>query len=222
MHVKPRLIGVVPHSGRAGQRERVFHNRLYNRPLSITIHAVVFHIFRVMINLAEHIRTIPGFPKPGILFYDISTLIQHAEAFRETVRQLADAVKEWGQIDLIAAPEARGFIFAAPLAIELGVGLVPVRKPGKLPFTTVAKSYDLEYGTNTIQIHSDAIQPGNRVLLLDDLLATGGTIEACRQLVTELGGEIVGVAFVMELLALKGREKIGSPNIKSLLQFEYC
>ena len=175
-----------------------------------------------MINLAEYIRTIPDFPKPGVLFYDITTLIQHAEAFNITIKRLADAVKEWGHIDLIAAPEARGFIFAAPLALELGVGLIPVRKPGKLPFTTVSKSYELEYGTNTIQINSDAVSPGNRVLLLDDLLATGGTIEACQQLVLELGGEVAGAVFVMELLALKGREKINIPNVKSLLQFEYC
>jgi adenine phosphoribosyltransferase len=175
-----------------------------------------------IMNLADHIRTIPDFPKPGILFYDITTLIQHAEAFGVTIRQLADAVRDWGHIDLIVAPEARGFIFAAPLAVELGVGLIPIRKPGKLPFTTVSKSYDLEYGSNIVQISSDAVSPGNRVLLLDDLLATGGTMEACRQLVTELGGEVVGLAFVMELLALKGREKIDSPNIKSLLQFEYC
>ena len=173
-------------------------------------------------NLAECIRTIPDFPKPGILFYDITTLIQHAEAFRETVKRLADAVKEWMPVDLIAAPEARGFIFAAPLAVELGIGFIPVRKPGKLPFTTVSKSYDLEYGSNTIQINSDAVRPGNRVLLLDDLLATGGTMESCRQLVAELGGEVVGAIFVMELLALKGREKISTPNVKSLLQFEYC
>ena len=173
-------------------------------------------------NLAEHIRTIPDFPKPGILFYDITTLIQHAEAFKETVRQLADAVKDWGRIDLIAAPEARGFIFAAPLALELGAGLIPIRKPGKLPFTTITKSYELEYGTNEVQIHGDAITTGNRVLLVDDLLATGGTMEATRQLVTELGGEVVGAVFVVELLALKGREKIGTPNIKSLLEFEYC
>ena len=175
-----------------------------------------------MFNLTEHIRTIPDFPKPGILFYDVTTLIHHAGAFKETVKQLADAVKEWGPIDFIAAPEARGFIFAAPLALELSAGLVPIRKPGKLPFKTVSKSYELEYGTNTIQIHSDAISPGNRVLLLDDLLATGGTMEATRQLVADIGGEVVGAIFVMELLALKGREKIGTPNIKSLLKFEYC
>ena len=173
-------------------------------------------------NLTDHIRTIPDFPKPGVLFYDITTLIQHAEAFKTTIRQLVDAVKELGRIDLIATPEARGFVFAAPLSIELGAGLIPIRKPGKLPFTTVSQSYDLEYGSNTVQINSDAIAQGQRVLLLDDLLATGGTIEACRQLVSGLGGEIVGAVFVMELLALKGREKIRSPNIKSLLQFEYC
>ena len=173
-----------------------------------------------MINLTEHIRTIPDFPKPGILFYDIATLIHHAEAFKTTIGQLADLVKEWGRIDLIAAPEARGFIFAAPLALELGAGLVPVRKPGKLPYTTVSKSYDLEYGSNTVQIHSDAVSPGNRVLLLDDLLATGGTMEATRQLVAELGGEVVGAAFVIELSFLKGREKINTPHIKSLLSFE--
>jgi len=175
-----------------------------------------------MLNLADHIRTIPDFPKPGILFYDITTLIHHVEAYKETIRQLADTVKEWGRVDFIAAPEARGFIFAAPLALELGAGLIPIRKPGKLPFTTVSKSYDLEYGSNTVQIHGDAISPGNRVLLVDDLLATGGTMEATRQLVTELGGEVVGAAFVVELLALKGREKIGTPNIKALLGFEYC
>jgi len=173
-------------------------------------------------NLADHIRTIPDFPKPGILFYDIMTLIQHAEAFKETIRQLTHAVQDWGHIDFIVAPEARGFLFAAPLAFELGAGLIPIRKPGKLPYTTVSKSYDLEYGSNIIQIHSDAIAPGKRVLLLDDLLATGGTLEACRQLVAELGGEVVGAAFVMELLALEGRKKIKTPNVKSLLQFEYC
>ena len=175
-----------------------------------------------MLNLAEHIRTIPDFPKPGVLFYDITTLIHHAEAFHETISRLADAVKEWGRIDFIASPEARGFIFAAPLALKLGAGLIPIRKPGKLPFSTVSKSYELEYGTNTVHINSDAVAPGNRVLLLDDLLATGGTLEACRHLVTELGGEVVGAAFVVELLALKGRDRIGTPNIKSLLEFEYC
>ncbi|MDR0521799.1 MAG: adenine phosphoribosyltransferase [Planctomycetaceae bacterium] len=174
---------------------------------------------KTMIDLAAHIRTIPDFPIPGILFYDITTLIQNGGAFQETVDRLADSVRAWGKIDLIAAPEARGFIFAAPLAVKLGVGLIPIRKPGKLPFKTVSKSYELEYGTNTIQINCDAVKTGDRVLLLDDLLATGGTIEACRQIVTELGGSVVGAAFVMELIALKGREKIKTPHIETLLQF---
>ena len=173
-----------------------------------------------MTDLTKHIRTIPNFPKQGILFYDISKLIQNPGAFKETIRQLVNAVKEWGHIDYIAAPEARGFVFAAPLALEFGAGLVPIRKPGKLPYSTISKSYDLEYGSNTIQVHTDAVAPGNKVLLLDDLLATGGTMEACRQLITQLGGEIVGAVFVMELLGLGGRETIKTPNIKTLMQFE--
>ncbi|MDR0609018.1 MAG: adenine phosphoribosyltransferase [Planctomycetaceae bacterium] len=173
-----------------------------------------------MTSLAGYIREVPDFPVPGILFYDITTLIQKGDAFRETVRQLAEKVKLWGSIDLIAAPEARGFIFAAPLAAELGAGLIPIRKPGKLPFKTVSKSYDLEYGTNTVQMNIDAIQPGKRVLLVDDLLATGGTMEACRQLVTESGGHVVGAAFVIELLFLNGREKIKMEKIETLVKYE--
>lgn len=173
-----------------------------------------------MTNLAEHVRTIPDFPIPGILFYDITTLIQNGPVFRETVKRLAEKVANWGPVDLIAAPEARGFIFAAPLAAELGVGLIAIRKPGKLPFKTVSKSYDLEYGTNTIQMNIDAVKPGDRILLVDDLLATGGTMEACRALVHEQGGSVVGAAFVMELLSLKGRENLNIENIETLLQYD--
>jgi adenine phosphoribosyltransferase len=173
-----------------------------------------------MISLTDHIREIPDFPVPGILFYDITTLIQNGELFRETVRQLAEKVKSWGQVDLIAAPEARGFIFAAPLAIELGAGLIPIRKPGKLPFKTVSKSYDLEYGTNTVQMNIDAVQSGKRVLLVDDLLATGGTMEACRQLVAESGGQVIGAVFVIELLPLNGRNKIKMEKIETLIKYE--
>jgi adenine phosphoribosyltransferase len=173
-----------------------------------------------MINLADHIREVPDFPIPGILFYDITTLIRNSEAFRETIRQLTEKVKPWGQIDLIAAPEARGFIFAAPLAAELGAGLIPIRKPGKLPYKTVSKSYDLEYGTNTIQMNIDAVKPGDRVLFVDDLLATGGTMEACRQLVVENGGHVVGAAFVIELLFLNGRKKIKMDKIEPLIKYE--
>ncbi|MDR2757015.1 MAG: adenine phosphoribosyltransferase [Planctomycetaceae bacterium] len=171
-------------------------------------------------SLTDFIREVPDFPVPGILFYDITTLIQRGDLFREAVRQLAEKVKAWGPIDLIAAPEARGFIFAAPLAIELGAGLIPIRKPGKLPFKTVSKSYELEYGTNTVQMNIDAIQLGKRVLLIDDLLATGGTMEACRQLVAESGGQIVGAAFIIELLFLNGRNKIKMEKIETLVQYE--
>ena len=173
-----------------------------------------------MIDLKEHVREVPDFPIPGILFYDITTLIQNGKVFRETVRRLAEKVSAWRPIDSIAAPEARGFIFAAPLASELGVGLIPIRKPGKLPFKTVSKSYDLEYGSNTVQMNVDAISKGDRVLLVDDLLATGGTMEACRELVEENGGQVVGAAFVMELLFLKGREKIKTSNVATLLQYD--
>lgn len=173
-----------------------------------------------MTNLAEHVRTIPDFPIKGVLFYDITTLIQNGPVFRETIQRLAEVVNAWGRVDLIAAPEARGFIFAAPLSAELGVGLIPIRKPGKLPFQTVSKSYDLEYGSNTVQMNVDAIKPGNRVLLVDDLLATGGTMEACRQLVEEQGGNVVGAAFVMELLSLNGREKLQTGNIATLMQYD--
>lgn len=173
-----------------------------------------------MTNLAEHVRTIPDFPIKGILFYDITTLIQNGPIFRETVQRLAAAVKAWGSVDLIAAPEARGFIFAAPLAAELGVGLIPIRKPGKLPCKTVSKSYELEYGKNTVQMDVDAVKPGNKVLLVDDLLATGGTMEACRELVQDQGGDVVGAAFVMELLSLNGRAKLQTPNVLTLLQYD--
>ena len=172
-----------------------------------------------MLNIQEHIRTIPDFPQPGILYYDITTILQNAHAFKETVRQLVDAVKDWGKFDYIAAPEARGFVFAAPLALEFNAGIVPIRKPGKLPGRTISKSYDLEYGSNTIYVHSDALPPGSKVLLLDDLLATGGTIEACRQLISELGSEVVGAAFVIELMFLDGRKTLKTPNIKSLVQY---
>ncbi len=170
--------------------------------------------------LTDHIRTVPDFPIPGILFYDITTLIENKDAFRESIRQLKEKVAPWGPFDAIAAPEARGFIFAAPLAYELGVGLVPIRKPGKLPYKTVSKSYELEYGSNTVQMHEDAIKKGSRVLLVDDLLATGGTMDACRELIEENGGVVAGIAFLIELAFLNGREKIKSPNVVSLIQYD--
>ncbi|MDR2643726.1 MAG: adenine phosphoribosyltransferase [Planctomycetaceae bacterium] len=173
-----------------------------------------------MINLNDHIRTIQDFPIPGILFYDITTLIREGNVFNETINRLAESVESFKPFDAIVAPESRGFIFAAPLATRLNIGLIPIRKPGKLPCKTVSKSYDLEYGTNTIQMDIDALKNGGRILIVDDLLATGGTVEACRCLVEENGGQVAAVAFVIELTSLKGREKIKTKNIVSLLQYK--
>src|SRR5580658_7743237 len=150
------------------------------------------------VRIEEYIRSIPDFPKPGILFRDITPLLASPAAFGESVRQLADAFRGQG-VDLVAAAEARGFIFAAPLALELNVGFVPVRKPGKLPFNTHSFHYELEYGTDSLEVHTDSFAPQQRVLLVDDLLATGGTMEACCRLVERADAIVVGCAFVVEL-----------------------
>lgn len=171
------------------------------------------------LNLADHIRAIPDFPKPGILFRDITPLLGHAQAFQQTIADMAEHFR--GQrIDIIAAAEARGFIFAAPLALALGAGLVPVRKRGKLPGQRLSHTYDLEYGTDTLEIHADAVTPGQRVLVVDDLLATGGTIDACCKLIEKAGGEVAGCAFVIELVGLGGCRKIERYNRFSLLKYE--
>jgi adenine phosphoribosyltransferase len=168
--------------------------------------------------LADYVRAIPDFPKPGILFRDITPLLAHPAALREAIRQLAEQYRGQG-VDFVAAAEARGFIFAAPLALELDAGFVPVRKPGKLPFDTHAFHYELEYGTDTLEIHVDGISPGKRVLLVDDLLATGGTVQACCNLVERCGATIVGCAFVIELLGLGGRQRLAPHEAFSLIQF---
>ena len=162
-------------------------------------------------NLNDYIRDIPDFPKEGIIFKDISPLLGNAAALTACIDQLAERL-EGKQIDAVAGVEARGFIFGPLLAQRLGVGFVPVRKPGKLPAETVSKSYDLEYGQATIEIHTDAIQPGARVLVVDDLLATGGTAVAACSLLEELGGEIVACAFAVELSFLPGRAASGRPR----------
>lgn len=175
-----------------------------------------------MIQISDYIRSVYDFPIPGIHFRDITPLLENAAAFQESVRLMVEAVKEWGPINAIAAPEARGFMFAAPVAIQLNAGLLPIRKPGKLPYKTVSTSYDLEYGQNTIQMHADAVKPGDRVLLLDDLLATGGTINACRELIEKQGGEVVGALFLIELTELNGRkilEKLPPERIKTLISY---
>lgn len=169
-------------------------------------------------NLADYIRDVPDFPKPGILYRDITPLLSHAPAFRAAIEQLADHYREQ-RIDVVAAAEARGFIFAAPLAIELNVGFVPVRKPGKLPYQTHAFHYDLEYGSDTLEIHRDGISPGQRVLLVDDLLATGGTVEACCRLVEKSGAGVAGCAFLIELEALGGAKRLAGYSPFSLIRY---
>lgn len=169
-------------------------------------------------DLTQYIRAIPDFPKPGILFRDITPLLATPAAFREAINQLASHYRGL-PIDAVAAAEARGFIFAAPLALELNAAFVPVRKPGKLPYETHTFEYELEYGTDTLQIHVDGVTPGQRVLLVDDLLATGGTIEACCRLVEKAGAKVVGCAFAIELSFLGGRDRIAPHEAFSLVQY---
>jgi adenine phosphoribosyltransferase len=172
-----------------------------------------------MMELSDYIRSISDFPKPGILFRDITPLLAAPAALREAVRRMAEPFRS-RPINAVAAAEARGFIFAAPLALELGVGFVPVRKPGKLPFDTHAFHYELEYGTDTLEVHIDGITPGQRILLVDDLLATGGTMAACCRLVEQAGAEVVGCVFLIELVGLAGRKKIEPHQVVSLIQYE--
>ena len=169
-------------------------------------------------DLKEKIRVIEGFPKEGISFKDITTLVADGEAFKESIDRIAEHLRN-KNVDVILGPEARGFIFGVPVAYALGVGFVPVRKPGKLPRETVSASYALEYGTNEVHIHADSIKPGENVIIVDDLLATGGTVEATIQLVEKLGGKVVGIAFLIELEALKGRERLKDYNVYSMLTY---
>jgi adenine phosphoribosyltransferase len=169
-------------------------------------------------DLRAKIREIPDFPKPGILFYDITTLLKYREAFTDVIDRMADAV-QGDQIDLVVGMESRGFIFAAPLAYKLGAGFVPVRKLGKLPADTIEVEYDLEYGTATLEVHRDAIQAGQRVLIVDDLLATGGTVLGTIELVKRLGGEIAGLSFMVELTGLHGRDQLGDYAIHTMLTY---
>jgi adenine phosphoribosyltransferase len=170
-------------------------------------------------DLAATIRSVPDFPIEGILFYDITTLLKNPAALKESIDRLTAQYQNAG-VDVIVGIESRGFIFGIPLAYNLGVGFVPVRKPGKLPADTIAESYALEYGVNTLEIHVDAIEKGQKVLIVDDLLATGGTAKATCNLVEKLGGQVVGLAFAIELTFLKGRENLKDYNIFPLLQYD--
>lgn len=158
-------------------------------------------------DLRDHIRDIPDYPKEGIVFFDITPMLSDPDAFRHTIDCLAEKFKDSGATKVVAA-EARGFIFGAPLAYKLGIGFVPVRKPGKLPYRTNCVTYDLEYGTDTLCMHEDAVEQGEKVLVIDDLLATGGTAEGMLRLVKQSGGDIVGIGFVVQLGFLNGSEKI--------------
>jgi adenine phosphoribosyltransferase len=169
-------------------------------------------------DLKAHIRQIPDFPKPGILFYDISTLLAHADAWCHTVDRLADAVRVY-RPDRLAAIESRGFIFAAPVAYQLGVGFTMIRKVGKLPGTVVSHAYDLEYGSDTLQVAEGLVPSGARVVLIDDLLATGGTAQASVQLLRKVGAEVAGAVFLIELLGLDGRARLDVP-MTTLLGYE--
>lgn len=171
-----------------------------------------------MEHLKKLIREVPDFPKPGINFYDITTLLKDADGFKQTIDALVEQYKD-KNIDTIIGIESRGFIFGAPLAIALGTGFIVVRKPNKLPAETVEVSYDLEYGQDTLQMHKDAIGEGQNVLIVDDLLATGGTAKAVVDLVEQNGGNVAGVAFVVELTFLNAREKFGDREVFSLLQY---
>jgi adenine phosphoribosyltransferase len=169
-------------------------------------------------DLRAFIRDIPDFPKPGILFKDITPLLSSPAAFDLAISLWAERYRDQ-KIDCVVAAESRGFIFGAPLALRLKSAFVPVRKPGKLPFTTHSHSYDLEYGSDTLEIHSDAIQPGQRVLVIDDLLATGGTVEACLQLLSNFDIEIVEFTFCIHLTALEGEKKLAPHHVYSLIEY---
>ena len=170
-------------------------------------------------NLKDYIATIPNYPIEGVMFRDVTPLVADGEAFSYTCKLLAEYARSKGA-DMIAGPESRGFIFGCPVAAELGVGFAPIRKLGKLPRETINYEYALEYGTNTLEMHVDSIKPGQKVVIIDDLLATGGTIEAASKLIEQLGGEVAGCAFVIELPDLGGRKHLEGYDIYALLEYE--
>lgn len=169
-------------------------------------------------DLKQHIRHVPDFPKQGILFYDITTLLRDPHGFRMTVDMLSTPYQDQG-IEAVVGIESRGFILGAAVAERIGAGFVPIRKPGKLPARALKETYDLEYGKDAIEIHEDAIEKGQRVLIVDDVLATGGTASAAAQLVRKLGGDLHGLAFLIELVFLNGKSKLGNEKVFSVLQY---
>ena len=171
-----------------------------------------------MVDLRKYIRDIPDYPKPGVLFRDITPLLADHEAFREATDALAAPYVDQ-RVDMVAAAEARGFIFAGPLALRLGAGFAPIRKPGKLPYEMHSFAYELEYGTDELEIHIDGVTPGQRVLLVDDLLATGGTMEACCRLLEKCNAEIVGCSFLVELTALGGASRLNPYTVHTVISY---
>lgn len=169
-------------------------------------------------DLSSYIRVIEDFPKPGISFKDITTLLKDGQAYKAAIDALVDKVREL-KADVIVGPEARGFLLGAPVAYALGIGFVPVRKPGKLPGETVSETYELEYGTDTLEVHADAILPGQRVAIVDDLLATGGTTSATVRLIEKTGAKVVGISFLIELSFLEGRKKLENYDVFSLIKY---
>lgn len=170
-------------------------------------------------NIADYVTDIPDYPEEGIIFRDITTVIQNPDGMKMAIDEMTALIGDT-ECDLVAGAEARGFIFGAPIAYNLGKGFIPVRKKGKLPRETVSQSYELEYGTAEIEIHKDSIKPGQKVVLVDDLMATGGTMEAAVKLIESLGGEVVKIVFLIELAGLKGREKLEGYDIASVITYE--
>jgi len=171
-----------------------------------------------MIDFASRIRDVPDFPQKGILFKDITTLLKDGPAFKDAIDLMTSRVRDW-DVDVVVGMESRGFIFAAPIAYNLGVGFAPVRKLGKLPHETISAEYALEYGSNTLELHVDAIEDGQRVLVVDDLLATGGTVGATIDLVERLGGEVIGTSFLVELTSLNGRQRLEGYRVTTLISY---
>ena len=171
-----------------------------------------------LIDLKSHIRAIPDFPEKGILFRDVTTLLKEPAAFRQVIQQMTDYYRD-SHATHVCAVEARGYMFGAPLAYNLGLGFIPVRKPGKLPYDTISQAYELEYGKNVLELHRDAVGPGDRVLIVDDLIATGGSARATAQLVEKLGAQVAGFGFIIELEFLNGRQALEGYEVFSLLQY---
>lgn len=172
-----------------------------------------------MKRLEEYVRSIPDFPEPGIIFRDVTSILQDADGLKLAIDSMQECLKDT-DVDVIVGTESRGFIFGMPIAYNLHRPFVPIRKKGKLPCETISEKYDLEYGTAEIEIHKDAIKPGQKVVLVDDLIATGGTIEAAIKMIERLGGEVVKVVFLIELAGLKGRERLKNYDVESVIRYE--